>query len=140
MESSYLDDLRSAAHWFTRMMSAAWRQRRERLEFAYFVGREPAEAGRVARELGLSTREMIKLSGKGGWSRSLLPRRMETLGLNFDSVASTRPDVGRDLAICCARCDSKLRCAYDLARTSQGDGWRDYCINRPTLDALRSES
>jgi len=140
MESSHIDKFTSTARRLAQMISGAGRQWRERLEFAEFVRREPAEAGRVARELGLSTKEMMKLGGNGGWWASLLPQRMERLGLNFNSVNRTKPEVGRELAICCARCDCKLRCAYDLARNAQGDAWRQYCINRPTLDALLTKS
>jgi hypothetical protein len=131
---SYANTFTSVTEWLIRAVSAAWRYWRDRCEFARFVFRDPTEAGRIARELGLSTKELIKLSGTGPWWHNLLHRRMQRLGLNFNSV---NREVSRDLAICCARCDSKLRCAYDLASSSKSDAWQKYCINRHTFDALK---
>lgn len=124
----------SATNWLTRIISTVWRHWRERLELDRFAVRDPTEVGRIAHDLGLSTKELVKLTANGPWWRHLLHRRMQRLGLNFHSVSR---EVGRDLEICCARCGNKLRCAYDLASNSKSDAWQTYCINQHTFDALK---
>lgn len=128
--------LATMAEWFTGVVPDAWQRWRAQREFAEFADREPAEAARVAHEIGLTTKELLRISGSGSRWFELLTRRMRRLGLDFDTLNTAQPVITRELTLCCARCGSKLRCAHDLGTNAQNDAWRKYCVNRDTFDEL----
>jgi hypothetical protein len=136
MRTVYTDFLASNASALIDTIPDAWRRWRKRREFSEFARLYPAEADSVAHDLGLSTKDLIKSSSCGARWRSLLNQRMRRLGLDVETLAHNQPDVMRDLTICCARCDSKRRCARGLKIEPQSDGWRKYCPNQQTLEAL----
>lgn len=136
MRSLEANCLATMADWFRGAIPDAWRRWREQREFAAFANDDPVEARRVAREVGLTTNELRQISGSGWQWRRLLAGRMRRLGLDFAALNAVDPAITRDLALSCARCSSKLRCACDLAAGSHTDTWRSYCVNRDTFDAL----
>jgi Family of unknown function (DUF6455) len=74
-----------------------------------------------------------------GASDLLLLRHMRFLDLDPAEVARAEPLLFRHLKARCRDCESKDRCARDLADhfavEMRGD-WRDYCPNRPMLNML----
>ena len=72
------------------------------------------------------------------YDASLLFRRMATLQVDRDEIASDDPLLFREFQALCTLCRSKERCVLDLAQEGEsGDGgWREYCLNATTLDAL----
>jgi hypothetical protein len=63
---------------------------------------------------------------------------MAALGLDYDEVGRTQPHVMWDLQQLCTLCDSKKRCARDLATNPHAPAWRGYCPNEDTLTALKA--
>ena len=66
----------------------------------------------------------------GAWS---------ALQIDRDELASNDPLLFRELQGLCTLCCSKERCVLDLAqeRDEPGNqGWREYCLNATTLNAL----
>jgi hypothetical protein len=118
---------------------AAWRRWRDRGEFAAFAAANPDEAQRIAQELGTDTESLVRLSGGGQEWQELLNRRLRLAGLDPDTLAHELPATARDLARCCALCDSKGECARDLDRAPASSGWKAYCPNEQTITALASE-
>ena len=72
--------------------------------------------------------------GKAGLK--LLESRARHCGIDFDRLSQTHPEVARDLARCCALCESKSRCARDLRKDAENEVWQTYCPNRDTFAAL----
>ena len=73
------------------------------------------------------------------YDASLLFRRMAALHIDRDELASDDPLLFGELQALCTLCRSKERCVLDLAREGDGSGshgWREYCVNATTLDAL----
>jgi len=73
------------------------------------------------------------------YDASLLFRRMAALQIGRDELASNDPLLFRELQGLCTLCRSKERCVLDLAqeRDEPGNqGWREYCLNATTLNAL----
>ena len=73
------------------------------------------------------------------YDASLLFRRMDALHIDRDELASDDPLLFGELQALCTLCRSKARCVLDLAREDDGSvnhGWREYCLNATTLDAL----
>jgi hypothetical protein len=65
-----------------------------------------------------------------------LRRRMAALRVDPDELARSEPAAFQELQRLCATCDSRGRCALDLADESTDpawQAWRDYCPNATTL-------
>ncbi|HJZ29926.1 MAG TPA: hypothetical protein VKF35_02430 [Hyphomicrobiaceae bacterium] len=73
------------------------------------------------------------------YDASLLFRRMAALQIDRDELASNDPLLFRELQALCTLCRSKERCVLDLAQECDepgNQGWREYCLNATTLNAL----
>src|SRR5262249_61501852 len=73
------------------------------------------------------------------YDASLLFRRMAALQIDRDELASNDPLLFRELQGLCTLCRSKERCVLDLAQERDelgNQGWREYCLNATTLNAL----
>jgi hypothetical protein len=97
-----------------------------------------AEMERMAHDVGVSPRELCALAGKWPDAAEPLKRRLVALGLDPEDVRRSDPQVMHDLQRVCSLCTSGRECEHDLARNPAGLGWRSYCPNVMTLDALRA--
>jgi hypothetical protein len=96
------------------------------------------EVERTAKELGISSAEIRKMVSRGPRAAELLLRRMVDLDLDRNEVSRTEPRVFQDLQRVCTLCESRRRCARDIARDSADPVWQDYCPNATTLMALNA--
>lgn len=96
------------------------------------------EVERIARDVGISAAELRKLAHHGPDAADLLLRRMAALDLDRDEVSQTERRTFQDLQRVCTMCESKRRCARDLARDSDDPAWEDYCPNVATLKMLNA--
>jgi len=69
----------------------------------------------------------------------LLEKRLDALGLSSAALAKTAPTELRDMERLCTFCQSKRRCARDLAPDADDPAWHQYCPNEQTLTALARE-
>jgi hypothetical protein len=71
-------------------------------------------------------------------SKLPLLRRMTVLGLDPAALADAEPALFRCLKARCRGCESKARCARDLADdlAAYTNGWRAYCPNHAMLNLL----
>ena len=74
-------------------------------------------------------------SRRSGQSDLLLYRRMRLLDLDPAGIACAEPLSLWELEARCRTCNTKERCACDLADNSRD--WREYCPNGLMLDLLR---
>ena len=72
---------------------------------------------------------------RSGQSDLLLYRRMRLLDLDPAGIACAEPLSLWELEARCRTCNTKERCACDLADNSRD--WREYCSNGLMLDLLR---
>jgi hypothetical protein len=93
----------------------------------------------IAHDVGLSPAELTVIAAKRPDAADLLHQRLAALGMDHKRLAQTHPETLRDLEKVCTLCGDKRRCLRDLAPDRNPPGWRDYCTNVPTLDALRGE-
>jgi len=94
------------------------------------------------------TRDVVADAGLSGeapdlarysYDASLLFRRMAALRVDREELASNDPLLYRELQGLCALCHNKERCVLDLAQQCDepgNQGWREYCLNATTLNAL----
>lgn len=122
------------------MAADAWQRWRDRRDLAAFTAADPHEAARLAHDMGTDTRGLIRLAGSSReWPR-LLVKRLRLMGIDAETLKQDKPATARDLARCCALCDSKSVCARDLARRQWSNDWEEYCVNHHTIDALLDEA
>lgn len=98
------------------------------------AGIDAHEAGRIAREIGMTTHDLIEIEALGPNAADLLPRRLATIGVDAANPAHVDPATLRDLQRVCAQCLSKGQCRRELD-AGEG-GLADYCPNAATLRAL----
>jgi len=98
--------------------------------------RDDAEVDRMARELGMSPRELRSLAAKGPEATQLLNARIAALGLGDTDLTSAGLETTRDLQRSCSLCKDHQRCRRDLEGHDRSDAWLSYCLNAPTLQAL----
>lgn len=110
-----------------------WRERQH--EVAELAGYDNSELTRLARDLGVTPRELRELAAAGPGAADLLYERCRALGIGTERLAAF-PEIKRDLERCCSLCDSKEQCAHDLDAHPQSPEWRNYCPNEATLNAL----
>jgi len=94
------------------------------------------EVERIARDVRMTPAELRAIAKRGPEAADLLLRRMAALDLDPAEVSQVGPQTFRDLQRVCSLCESKRRCARDLARDSAMPAWQDYCPNAQTLIAL----
>jgi hypothetical protein len=96
------------------------------------------EVDRIARDMGMSARELRQLAQHGPHSADLLLRRMAALDLDPKEVSQTEPQTFQDLQRVCTLCDSRKQCTKDMARDMNDPAWEDYCPNVATLKMLNA--
>ena len=96
----------------------------------------PTELHRIAQDVGLSDVDLQSLDCSHPGPSTLMPRRLEQLGLDPAYVRYARTATYRDLERVCASCKAWRRCTRDLAHGNVEAGMRSYCLNAPTIDAL----
>ena len=97
---------------------------------------DPGELGRIAQELGMSTRSLKDLAARGPDAANLLYERMRELGISKAQVDRAAEGALRDLQRTCACCNEKSTCKSDLATRPNDPVWKSYCPNAITLDSL----
>ena len=93
-----------------------------------------ADVEGIAKDMGVSAAELRALDRS--CAVLLLPKMMAALRLDPGAVARSEPAVYRDLQRVCAICDSKKRCARELAEEDAAASYEDFCPNALTLKAL----
>jgi hypothetical protein len=96
----------------------------------------PDEMARMAQDVGISPSELRALAGHCSDAAHLLEQRLDTLGLSADELQRKAPSELRDMERLCTMCESKGRCARDLAADPDDPVWRKYCPNEQSLMAL----
>jgi hypothetical protein len=95
----------------------------------------PDDVERIAHDVGLTATELRKLE-RNGADPLLLPRMLAALKIDAAALAHSEPAAYRDLQRVCALCDSKRRCASELAAGDAPKTFESYCPNALTLKAI----
>ncbi len=96
----------------------------------------PEEVARVARDLGVSPDELVRLGSKGPHAADQLKKLLLALGVYPKELASEDPAMMRDLQRICTTCGCKQRCEHELAAGTAAKHYPNYCPNAVSLDAL----
>jgi len=115
------------------------KQRRELNELTDFAA-DPAELGRVARELNVTPADLKMLVERGSHSANELPYTLTALGINETALRRAEPALLRDMERICSLCTHKRRCHQELAAGTAAKNYVEYCENSDTMDILRFKS
>lgn len=100
----------------------------------------PQDVDGIARDLHVSTPDLLSLARTSPGSAALLDRRLAQSGLSRAVVAARYGDVLHDMERVCGLCIAKNRCAADLDSSDRVEHQPEYCPNDLTLEALAGKS
>jgi hypothetical protein len=121
-------------------VAAWWRNMRAARASLGELGQCGKDVTRIARDIGLAPSELRNIAGKGPGAADQLEMRLEALHMDAAALRRDEPLIMRDLEGVCTQCGSKRRCVRDFVRFPDDTGWREYCPNATTLDALETAS
>jgi len=114
-----------------------WRDARQSWMRLHEMDRlSPDEIDRMARDVGLTSADFLRVASQPGGSADLLERRLAALKLDPEDIRKLSPLLLADLQRTCACCAEKKRCADDMAEDPIAPGWESYCPNSGTLRTL----
>ena len=90
----------------------------------------------LTRDIDAAMADMRLLTRQNAGPDSLMPARLELLGLDPGYVRVANPDTYEAMRRTCAACPSWRACARDLARGNATRGLGSYCLNAARIDAL----
>ena len=99
-----------------------------------------AEFNRVASDLQLSPADLTELVNQGPHAADELPKLLGALGIDAARLAQVEPTVLHDMERVCALCHQKGECDRDLAAGTSAEHYERYCLNAPTIAALRTSA
>jgi transcriptional regulator with XRE-family HTH domain len=98
----------------------------------------PDEVADIARELGITPKELYRLALKGPEAADLLKKMLLALGVDPKTLAGRDPILMRDLQQICITCGHKKQCSHELAADTAAKNYLAFCPNAYTLETLFS--
>jgi transcriptional regulator with XRE-family HTH domain len=99
---------------------------------------DSGEFDSIARDLRMSPADLDTFVRQGPHAADELPRLLEVLGIDEAALVRSEPAVLRDMERVCVLCERKVQCRNDLEIGVSARNYEDYCLNAPTMNALRS--
>jgi hypothetical protein len=96
----------------------------------------PEEIARIARDVGVSSGELIHMAEKGPHAADQLPRLLRAVGVDPGMLSRDDPAMMRDMQRLCTACRRKRRCERDLAAGTAANNYRSFCPNAASLEKL----
>jgi hypothetical protein len=98
----------------------------------------PDEVAYIARELGITPKELYQLALKGPEAADLLKKMLLALGVDPKTLAGRDPILMRDLQQICITCGHKKQCSHELAAGTAAKNYLAFCPNAYTLETFFS--
>jgi len=92
----------------------------------------------IARDLRMTPADLDRFVCQGPHSADELPKLLKVLGIDEAALVRSEPAVLRDMERVCVSCGQKAQCRNDLEIGVSARDYEDYCLNAPTMNALRS--
>lgn len=96
----------------------------------------PDEVRQIAKDLGVSSDQLIELVRKGPDAAAQLKKMLVALKVDPQRIAKTDPLVMRDLQWLCVNCGEKKRCRHEIADGTAAGHFHEFCPNAMTLETL----
>ena len=95
---------------------------------------------RIARDLSVTPAELDTVVRQGPHASDELPRLLQSLGIDAETLSRTQPVLQRDMVRVCASCRQKTLCKHDLDAGTSAQHYEEYCPNAPSIDELGQTS
>ena len=129
---SMMTGLRSAVEG----IAVRWRDHRNAMAaIREFANLDPAIAGEIAAEAGVSVRDLGEVVARGSGADRLMQRMIAAFGIG-DEITASASGVLRDTAVLCSRCRAKRRCRDELDAGTARNNAHLFCPNAPTFESL----
>jgi uncharacterized protein YjiS (DUF1127 family) len=112
---------------------------RHRRELAELDSMSTDELGRVAHDIGVSTRELERMV-EAGHDPDRLPEMLRALGIDEAALARAEPAILRDMQRLCSLCETVGTCRHALDAGIAPTTYRSFCVNAATLEALKAKA
>jgi len=96
------------------------------------------ELDRLAQDIGVSTRDLEELVSLGR-DPEQLSEMLTALCIDKTALARSEPAVLQDMQRLCGLCEASGICRRALDSGTVATAYRNFCVNAPTLDALKAE-
>ncbi len=113
-----------------------WRERRLAGAGFDLDGIDDHELARLAADLSVTRDDLVALVEAGPVAGRLMERMLAAHDLAEADLRRREPDLIRDMAVLCARCEEKDRCARELDHGTAAAHAPAFCPNAPSLRAL----
>jgi hypothetical protein len=91
----------------------------------------------IVRDLRIASADLDAFIRRGPHAADQLPKVLKDLGIEEASLAHSEAAVLRDMQRVCVLCERKTQCNNDLEIGASARNYKDYCLNAPTMIALR---
>ena len=98
------------------------------------------ELGRILHDLNVTKAELSNAVTRGAYPKLLLPEMLEAHGIRPERLKAEHPAVEADLRRVCAQCTETRRCRHELDASTAATGYREFCNNSATIEALLAET
>ena len=94
------------------------------------------EVANIARDVGVSPKELLYITNKGPHAADELSRLLRALGVDPQKLRSADPALMRSLERVCLTCGHKDQCRHNLSAGTAAGHYQYYCPNASSLKAL----
>jgi hypothetical protein len=95
---------------------------------------------RILHDLNVTKAELGDAVTRGAYPKLLLPEMLQAHGIGPQRLRAEHPAVEADLRRVCAQCSETRRCRHELDAQMAATGYRAFCNNSATIEALLTEA
>lgn len=112
-----------------------WRDHRDAVVSLREIERmDPAMAGEIASEAGLTVADLKEVISHGAGANRLMRKMMDAYGVDVGELADD--GLLRDIAVLCSRCKARGRCAEELEAGTARENAHLFCPNAETFESF----
>jgi hypothetical protein len=98
---------------------------------------DPAEVEQLARDVGITSYDLRRLSTLGPDAADRLYERLKREGVDLQRLKDCEPRALKDMQLTCSCCGEKEHCSDELDSQKRDGNWKSYCPNATTIDYIR---
>ncbi len=98
------------------------------------------ELGRILHDLNVTKAELSSAVTRGAYPKLQLREMLQAHGIRPERLKAEHPAVEADLRRICAQCADTRRCRHELDANTAATGYREFCNNSATIEALLAET
>ncbi len=118
-------------------LTERWQSHRSsRAALAELDGCDPSLVAEIARDARIDPAELRDIVARGAGADLLMERMLSAYDIDIGKLRSEAPNLMRDIAILCSKCDAKGRCRRELDAGTAARNASEFCPNHESMAAL----